>query len=216
LAQGKTAEDVDGCEGLTVDSATSEYLAKVKEVSARYFATGTQLSSDFSALQRRLDLRSMLKPASLLSTEARSDSRTRLKQLQIAFESYKSFYSSFVVNLSRDVLTCSSELPEQRRVAVLESYMGNVQNHVNEQAHFYQVRERWMHAVTGILDFFDAGPQTAQLLGEQLAFEDEQELATFNALADQINEAAAQERQLMELRVARIQARMGLMGNRSG
>jgi hypothetical protein len=191
-----------------MDYRVKEFAERLRHVMRVYLVSGEAHAARFSEAQRDLDLAAMLQPEALLSGEARMQSRGKLDALRELFDRYKAYYAGFGINVSRDLLTLSSDLPENVRQALIEQATTQMQAHMAEQAQFYQWRERWFTAVFQLLDFFDHGPTSAHLTDDgKMGFSDDAEFERYDSLAGEINDVARRERELMQLRKARLELR---------
>jgi hypothetical protein len=129
---------------------------------------------------------------------------------------HQQLYRSFMVNYHRDLLACASALPEAEKTAIKEPMVEKLQDHLNEQAYFYQLRERWIAAVRGLIAIFDTHGNRIRFDGEQFLFQDNDELDRFINLLTEIDEVAATEAVLMEARALRMKDRAGYPGIHTG
>ncbi len=195
-----------------MDSLTRQYSAHVMEVTAAYVTTAAGWSSDLAEQQNSLDLEGIFDPKVLLSGDKRQAAKNKVDCVARLLEQHKQLYQSFMVNYNRDVLACASALPEAEKAAIREPMIARLQDHLSEQAYFYQLRERWIAAVRSLIAIFDTPDQRIRFDGEQFLFEDDNELDHFTGLLTEIDEVAATEAVLMEARVLRMQDRAGVLG----
>ncbi|MGB7930688.1 MAG: hypothetical protein WCH04_00430 [Gammaproteobacteria bacterium] len=199
-----------------MDSLMRQYSAHVMEVTAAYVTTAASWSCELAEYQNSLDLEGILDPMVLLSGNERQAAKDKVDCIARALEQHKQLYQSFMVNYNRDVLACASALPEAEKAAIREPMIARLQDHLSEQAYFYQLRERWIAAVRSLIVIFDTPDQRIRFDGEQFLFEDDNELDHFIGLLTEIDEVAATEAVLMEARVLRMKDRAGVLGIRRG
>jgi hypothetical protein len=199
-----------------MNSLTRQYSAHVMEVTAAYMTTAAGWSSDLAEQQNSLDLEGILDPKVLLSGDERQAAKNKVDCVARLLEQHKRLYQSFMVNYNRDVLACASALPEAEKAAIREPMIARLQDHLSEQAYFYQLRERWIAAVRSLIAIFDTPDQRIRFDGEQFLFEDDNELDHFIGLLIEIDEVAATEAVLVEARVLRMKDRAGVLGIRRG
>jgi hypothetical protein len=182
------------------------------EVTAAYVTTAASWSSELAEYQKSLDLEGIFDPMVLLSGNERQAARNKVDCVARALEKYKQLYHSFMVNYHRDLLACASALPEAEKAAIREPMVAKLQDHLSEQAYFYQLRERWIAAVRGLIAIFDTHGKRICFDGELFLFEDNDKLGHFIDLLTEIDEVAATETVLMEARALRMKERAGFLG----
>jgi hypothetical protein len=195
-----------------MDSLTRQYSAHVMEVTAAYVTTAAGWPSELAEYQNSLDLEGIFDPQVLLSGDERQAAKYKVDCVARRLEQHKQRYRSVMVNYNRDVLACASALPDAEKAAIREPMIARLQDHLSEQAYFYQLRERWVTAVRGLIAIFDSPDQRIRFDGEQFLFEDNDELDHFIGLLTEIDEVAATEAVLMEARVLRMKDRAGIPG----
>jgi hypothetical protein len=195
-----------------MDSLMRQYSAHVMEVTAAYVTTASSWVSELAEYQNSLDLESIFNPQVLLSGNERQAARNKVDCVASALEKHKQLYESFMVNYNRDVLACASTLPEAEKASIREPMVAKLQDHLSEQAHFYQLRERWIGAVRGLIAIFDTHGNRIRFDGEQFLFDDNDELDHFIGLLTEIDEVVATEAVLMEARALRMMERAGVFG----
>jgi len=199
-----------------MDSLMRQYSAQVMEVTAAYVTTAASWVSELTEYQNSLDLENIFNPQVLLSGNERQAARNKVDCVARALEKHKQLYQSFMVNYNRDVLACASVLPEAEEAEIREPMVAKLQDHMNEQAYFYQLRERWIAAVRGLIAIFDTHGRRIRFDGEQFLFDDNDELDHFIGLLSEIDEVAATEAVLMEARALRMKDRAGYLGIHTG
>lgn len=182
------------------------------EVTVAYVTTAARWSSELTEYQNSLDLAGILDPQVLLSGDERQVANDKVDRIARALEHQKTLYQSMMVNYQRDVLSCASSLPEADKAAIREPMIAKLQDHVSEQAYFYQLRERWIAAVRSLIAIFDTPDQRVRFDGEQFLFEDKDELDHFIALLTEIDDVGATEAVMMEARVLRMKDQAGVLG----
>jgi len=195
-----------------MDSLMRQYSAYVMEVTAAYVTTAARWFSELADYQNSLDLEGIFNPQVLLSGNARQAARNKIDCVAGALEKHKQLYRSVLINYNRDVLACASALPEAEKAAIREPMVAKLQDHMSEQAYFYQLRERWIVAVRGLIAIFDTHGKRIRFDGEQFLFDDNDELDHFIDLLTEIDEVAATEAVLMEARALRMRERAGVLG----
>jgi hypothetical protein len=186
------------------------------EVTTAYVTTATSWVSELAEYQNSLDLEGIFNPQVLLSGNERQAARNKIDCVARALEKHKQLYQGFMVNYNRDVLACASALPEAEKATIREPMIARLQDHLSEQAYFYQLRERWIAAVRGLIAIFDTHGKRIHFDGEQFLFDDNDELDHFIALLTEIDEVAATEAVLMEARALRMKERAGVLGIHTG
>lgn len=199
-----------------MDSLMRQYSAHVMEVTAAYVTTAASWVSELAEYQNSLDLEGIFNPQVLLSGNERQAARNKVDCAARALEKHKQLYQGFLVNYNRDVLACSSALPEAEKAVIRESMGAKLQDHLNEQAYFYQLRERWITAVRGLITIFDTHGKRIRFDGEQFLFDDDDELDHFIGLLSEIDEVATTEAVLMEARALRMKDRARYLGIPTG
>jgi hypothetical protein len=199
-----------------MDSLMRQYSAHVMEVTAAYVMTAASWVSELAEYQDSLDLEGIFNPQVLLSGNGRQAARNKVDCVASALEKHKQLYQGFLVSYNRDVLACSSALPEAEKAAIRESMGAKLQDHLNEQAYFYQLRERWITAVRGLITIFDTHGKRIRFDGEQFLFDDDEELDHFIGLLSEIDEVATTEAVLMEGRALRMKDRARYLGIHRG
>jgi hypothetical protein len=195
-----------------MDALMRQYHAHVMEVTAAYVTTAARWSSELAEQQNALDVADIFDPQVLLSGAARQAAKAKVDGLARALEHQKKRHQGIMVDYHRDVLSCASSLSEADKAAIRAPLTAKLQDHLKEQAYFYQLRERWIAAVRNLLAFFDTPDQRVNFDGEQFLFEDADELEFFNGLLAEIDEVAATEAALMEARVLRMEDQAGVSG----
>ena len=199
-----------------MDSLMRQYSAHVMEVTAAYVTTAASWSCELAEYQNSLDLEGILDPMVLLSGNERQAAKDKVDCIARALEQHKQLYQGFMVNYNRDVLACASALPEAEKAAIREPMVAKLQDHLSEQAYFYQLRERWIAAVRGLIAIFDSHGKRIRFDGEQFLFDDNDEFDHFIGLLSEIDEVATTEAVLMEARALRMKDRAGVLGIHTG
>ena len=199
-----------------MDSLMRQYSAQVMQVTAAYVTTAASWVSELTEYQNSLDLENIFNPQVLLSDNERQAARNKVDCVAMELKKHQQLYQSFMVNYNRDLLACASALPEAEKAAIKEPMVEKLQDHLNEQAYFYQLRERWIAAVRGLIAIFDTHGNRIRFDGEQFLFEDNDELDRFIGLLTEIDEVAATEAVLMEARALRMKDRAGYLGIQTG
>lgn len=195
-----------------MDSLMRQYSAHVMEVTAAYVTTAASWSCELAEYQNSLDLEGIFDPMVLLSGNERQAAKDKVDCIARALEQHKQLYQGFMVNYNRDVLACASALPEAEKAAIREPMVAKLQDHLSEQAYFYQLRERWIAAVRGLITIFDTHGNRIRFDGEQFLFDDNDELDHFIGLLAEIDEVATTEAVLMEASALRMKERAGVLG----
>ena len=195
-----------------MDSLMRHYSAQVMKVTAAYVATAASWVSELAEYQNSLDLEGIFNPQVLLSGNERQAARNKVDCVARALEKHKQLHQGLLVNYNRDVLACASVLPEAEKAAIREPMVAKLQDHMSEQMYFYQLRERWIEAVRGLIAIFDTHGKCIRFDGEQFLFEDNGEFDHFIGLLSEIDEVAATEAILMEARALRMKERAGFLG----
>jgi hypothetical protein len=195
-----------------MDSLMEQYTTQVMRVTATYITLGARWTNDLVQYQNSLDLGGIFHPQVFLSDIKRQEAKEKLDCIAKALEEHKKLYQTMMVNYNRDLLACASSLPEVNKAAIRETMIAKVQDHLREQAYFYELREHWIGAVRSLLAIFDNPNRRVHFDGEQFLFEDDDELEYFNRLAAEIDQVAAQEAALMEARLARMKGQGGVLG----
>jgi hypothetical protein len=198
--------------GPAMDSLTRQYSAQVMKLTAAYVTTAANWISELSEYQKSLDLEGIFDPMVLLSGNARQTARNKVNCVAMELEKHKQLYQDFMVKYNRDLLACASALPEAEKAAIKEPMVEKLQDHLSEQAYFYQLRERWIAAVRGLIAIFDTHGNRIRFDGELFLFEDNDELDHFIDLLTEIDEVAATETVLMEARALRMKERARVLG----
>ena len=199
-----------------MDSLMRQYSAQVMQVTAAYVTTAASWVSELTEYQNSLDLENIFNPQVLLSDNGRQAARNKVDCVAMELKKHQQIYRSFMVNYNRDLLACASTLSEAEKAAIKEPMVEKLQDHLNEQAYFYQLRERWIAAVRGLIAIFDTHGNRIRFDGEQFLFEDNDELDRFIGLLTEIDEVAATEAVLMEARALRMKDRAGYLGIQTG
>jgi hypothetical protein len=199
-----------------MDSLTRQYSAQVMKLTAAYVTTAARWISELAEYQKSLDLEGIFDPMVLLSGNARQTARNKVNCVARELEKHKQLYQDFMVKYNRDLLACASALPEAEKDAIKEPMVEKLQDHMSEQAYIYQLRERWIAAVRGLIAIFDTHGNRIRFDGEQFLFEDNDELDHFIGLLTEIDEVAATEAVLMEARALRMKERAGVLGIHTG
>ena len=199
-----------------MDSLMRHYSAQVMQVTAAYVTTAASWVSELTEYQNSLDLENIFNPQVLLSDNERQAARNKVDCVAMELKKHQQLYRSFMVNYNRDLLACASTLSEAEKAAIKEPMVEKLQDHLNEQAYFYQLRERWIAAVRGLIAIFDTHGNRIRFDGEQFLFEDNDELDRFIGLLTEIDEVAATEAVLMEARALRMKDRAGYLGIQTG
>jgi hypothetical protein len=199
-----------------MDSLTRQYSAQVMQVTAAYVTTAASWVSELTEYQNSLDLENIFNPQVLLSDNERQAARNKVDCVAMELKKHQQLYRNFMVNYNRDLLACASTLSEAEKAAIKEPMVEKLQDHLNEQAYFYQLRERWIAAVRGLIAIFDTHGNRIRFDGEQFLFEDNDELDRFIGLLTEIDEVAATEAVLMEARALRMKDRAGYLGIQTG
>ena len=199
-----------------MDSLMRQYSARVMEVTAAYVTTAASRVSELTEYQKSLDLEGIFNPQVLLSGNQRQAARNKVDCVAMELKKHQQLHQSFMVNYNRDLLACASALPEAEKAAIKEPMVEKLQDHLREQAYFYQLRERWIAAVRGLIAIFDTHGNRIRFDGEQFLFEDNDELDHFIALLTEIDEVAATEAVLMEASALRMKDRAGYTGIHTG
>jgi len=199
-----------------MDSLMRQYSAQVMQVTAAYVTTAASWVSELTEYQNSLDLENIFNPQVLLSDNERQAARNKVDCVAMELKKHQQLYQGFMVKYNRDLLACASALPEAEKAAIKEPMVEKLQDHLNEQAYFYQLRERWIAAVRGLIAIFDTHGNRIRFDGEQFLFEDNDELDRFICLLTEIDEVAATEAVLMEARALRMKDRAGYLGIQTG
>lgn len=199
-----------------MDSLMRQYSAQVMQVTAAYVTTAASWVSELTEYQNSLDLENIFNPQVLLSDNGRQAARNKVDCVAMELKKHQQIYRSFMVNYNRDLLACASTLSEAEKAAIKEPMVEKLQDHLNEQAYFYQLRERWIAAVRGLIAIFDTHGNRIRFDGEQFLFQDNDELDRFINLLTEIDEVAATEAVLMEARALRMKDRAGYLGIQTG
>ena len=199
-----------------MNSLTRQYSAQVMQVTAAYVTTAASWVSELTEYQNSLDLENIFNPQVLLSDNERQAARNKVDCVAMELKKHQQLYQGFMVKYNRDLLACASALPEAEKAAIKEPMVEKLQDHLNEQAYFYQLRERWIAAVRGLIAIFDTHGNRIRFDGEQFLFEDNDELDHFIGLLTEIDEVAATEAVLMEARALRMKDRAGYLGIQTG
>jgi hypothetical protein len=193
-----------------------QYTAHVMQVTTAYVTTAARWSGELAEYQNSLDLAGIFDPRVLLSGNQRAAARHKVDCVAGALEQHKALYQSFLVNYHRDLLACASALPEADKAAIREPMAAKLQDHLNEQAYFYRLRERWITAVRSLIAVFDTPEPRVRFDGQQFLFEEDDDLKRFITLLTEIDEVAATEAALMEARALRMKDQAGVLGMRTG
>jgi len=199
-----------------MNSLMRQYSAQVMQVTAAYVTTAASWVSELTEYQNSLDLENIFNPQVLLSDNGRQAARNKVDCVAMALKKHQQLYQGFMVKYNRDLLACASTLSEAEKAAIKEPMVEKLQDHLNEQAYFYQLRERWIAAVRGLIAIFDTHGNRIRFDGEQFLFEDNDELDRFIGLLTEIDEVAATEAVLMEARALRMKDRAGYLGIQTG
>jgi len=199
-----------------MDSLMRHYSAQVMQVTAAYVTTAASWVSELTEYQNSLDLENIFNPQVLLSDNERQAARNKVDCVAMELKKHQQLYRNFMVNYNRDLLACASTLSEAEKAAIKEPMVEKLQDHLNEQAYFYQLRERWIAAVRGLIAIFDTHGNRIRFDGEQFLFVDNDELDRFIGLLTEIDEVAATEAVLMEARALRMKDRAGYLGIQTG
>lgn len=195
-----------------MDSSTQRYTAHVRQVTAAYVTTAVKWFSEFSDYQDSLDLAGIFDPRVLLSGASRIVARHKVDCFARALKQHKTRYGNFMVNYRRDLLACASALPEADKAAIMEPMAARMQDHLDEQAYFCRLRERWITAARGLIAIFDTPEPRIRFDGKLFLFENDDEQERFITLLIEIDEVAATEETLMEARLIRMKEQAGVLG----
>ena len=195
-----------------MDSLRRHYSAQVMEVTVSYVTNAARWTNDLTEFQNSLDLAGIFDPRVLLSGDERQAAKDKVDSVARALEHQKKLSHRMMVDFHRDVLSCHSSLPEADQATIREPMIALLRDHLQEQAYFYQLRERWIAAVRSLIAIFDTPEQRVHFDGEQFLFEDNEERDRFIGLLTEIDEVAATEAALMEARVIRMNDRAGVLG----
>jgi len=195
-----------------MDSSTQRYTAHVRQVTAAYVTTAARWFSEFSDYQDSLNLAGIFDPRVLLSGAARMVARNKVDRFARALKQHKTRYGNFMVDYQRDVLACASALPEADKAAIREPMAARLQDHLDEQAYFCRLRERWITAALGLIAIFDTPEPRIRFDGKLFLFDDDDEQECFIALLIEIDEVAATEETLLEARLIRMKDQAGVLG----
>lgn len=184
-----------------VDALDREHVARVLAVMNKYAALAAQAMSEMNARQTQLDLESIFRPAVMVSSAGREESLRKLATLAQLFDQYRKFHARYTVQFNSEFAACGLSLPEEKRSEAMRRAVSKVQEHLDEQALFYRLRENWMESVRKLIELFSSARSSISLDGEQLLFEDDEVLEEFGALMAGIDEIATAEQALMQRRV---------------
>jgi len=162
-------------------------------IAGRYVVVAAQVAVAFEQGQAALQLESLLSLQRLSSAAGTQESLTALHRLSDLVRAHKQAYEKFMVTFSAELSAVMASMSED----LVESHRGGLIASLNwqmlAQSRFYEGRERWIDAATGICHLLDARRETARFSHEGVSFADDEDHDRFDALLAVIEEVHQQE-----------------------
>lgn len=188
--------------------------AQFVAIARRYVTVAAQVAVAFAQGQTALQLELVLSLPRLSSAAGTQESLTALHGLSDLVRAHKQAVEKFMVTFSAELSAVIASMPED----LVESHRGgliaSLHWQMSAQGRFYEGRERWIAAATGICHLLDARRETARFSPEGVSFADDEDHDRFDALLAVIEEVHQQEVALLGERTDRLARATAVLGLR--
>lgn len=196
-------------------SAHRSYSEKVMEIFTRHSQYAAHALAEFNAAQTQLELERVIDIVQLLAPEFRAVAEQKVATLERLLQGYKELYSGFIVSMNREMVNATALLPEAERTSEISRLARTTQERIDEQAEFYAARERWISAVRALSRLVAANVESIFVEEGELLCSDDEALDQISRVQHELQSCARIEQQIVQARVARISAGLGMLGARS-
>lgn len=172
---------------------------------ARVFAKAVaKAMGELNRAQQQLGLAEIFQPGLLLTAEFRCEVRGKLERLDALLAEYRTLHDRYLLEFNAGVVKLLAEESADEQAQQTALAQSKIETHLQEQAQFYRLRRGWMDAVEQLLSIVEAHEQTISFDGEQLLFEADDVLETFQRTISEIDQLAEAEQVLYKQRLARM------------
>jgi hypothetical protein len=177
---------------------------RITAVRQIFLPIAVRISNEYNARKAGLGLCSVLSEAAIGSTHSIAAYRRKLAQLRDIAATHKKEFETFLIELTRQILTALDQLPPHVVKRETELLQSDLQQRMNEMALYFDSTERWINAASAFFDTIEPHCNSIVFEPGRTVFADSDLLAQCRPLLSEIQKAHTDQAALVQLRLQRL------------